>query len=161
MATSTLEGAQTETAPDYQPGASREVMVYRSTPAEDPGGLATVIRQDLVESQGWSDWLTYNRPVIRTPSWQRNRRFIATARWEGVVTERFSTYFEAEVIDLDGDETAAAQFDLADLSDSDRHLCEPGALFYWTIGYDVKEGGQRSRASVVAFRRMGPGAAAR
>ncbi len=94
-------------------------------------------------------------PIVRTPNHGRNRRFLPLARWEGAVIDRFDTYFVAEVIDLDNNERAIAEFDLMEVSESDRALCEPGSLFYWTIGYDIKESGQRSRASVIRFRRLG------
>jgi len=90
--------------------------------------------------------------ITRRPG---SKQFIPLARWEGTVSERYETYFVAEVIDLDSSESATAEFNLSDLTPGDVQLCEPGALFYWTIGYDVKEGGQRSRTSVINFRRLG------
>jgi hypothetical protein len=86
---------------------------------------------------------------------QDSKQFIPLARWEGTVAERYATYFVAEVIDLESDESATAEFEINELTPGDVPLCEPGALFYWTIGYDVKEGGQRSRVSVLHFRRLG------
>lgn len=163
MPLKTLDILAAETAPDFTANPTRDIKVYWSgspggqnyettavQEARDPGSREASARASL-------DWLAYDLPAARPPIQPRTRRFIATARWEGVVTERFDTYFEAEVIDLDVDESATAQFDLDDLSYSDRRLCEPGALFYWSIGYDVKDGGQRSRSSVIAFRRLGPG----
>lgn len=95
------------------------------------------------------------RPVVRPPQIRRTRRFIPTARWEGAVIERMGTYFIAEVIDLDNEERAMVEFDFAELTPSDVDLCEPGALFYWSVGYDIRESGQRSRSSVILFRRLG------
>ncbi len=69
--------------------------------------------------------------------------------------ERLDTYFVAEVIDLASGEPASVEFDLEEVTPTDRHLCEPGALFYWTTGYETKESGQRNRVSVIAFRRTG------
>lgn len=94
-------------------------------------------------------------PRIVPPAPIFKRRFIALSKWEGAVLERFDTYFTAEVIDLKSEERAMADFDLRDLADSDVPLCEPGALFYWSIGYEIKESGQRSRVSMVRFRRLG------
>jgi hypothetical protein len=81
--------------------------------------------------------------------------FVTTARWEGVVLERFSTYFSSEVVDLISGESAYAEFELLDVSKADVALCEPGGLFYWAIGYRVEATGQRARSSVLTFRRMG------
>ena len=97
----------------------------------------------------------FSRPRVAVPQIQRKRHFVALARWEGAVLERFDSYFVAEVIDLDTDERAIVEFDLTEVSEADRSLCEPGSLFYWSIGYDVKDSGQRSRASVLRFRRLG------
>jgi hypothetical protein len=85
----------------------------------------------------------------------RGANFVATARWEGVVTERFATYFVAQLIDLDNDEEATAEFDLNELSEPDIPLCEPGAFFYWAVGYEVRRSGQRVRAAPIQFRRRG------
>ncbi len=95
------------------------------------------------------------RPVVLPPRPLSRRAFIATARWEGAVVERLDTYFVAEVIDLASGEPASVEFDLEEVTPTDRHLCEPGALFYWTTGYETKESGQRNRVSVIAFRRTG------
>lgn len=97
---------------------------------------------------------SYRVSVAAAPR-STQRQFIALARWEGCVVERFASYFLAEVIDLSTDERAMAEFDLDEIGIEDRSLCEPGNLFYWTIGYDVRDGGQRSRASVIRFRRLG------
>jgi hypothetical protein len=94
-------------------------------------------------------------PIVKPPTIRRTGVFVSTARWEGVVLERFSTYFAAEVIDLVLNEPAYVEFDLDELSKDDIPLCEPGALFYWAVGYRIAPTGQRSRSSVVTFRRRG------
>jgi hypothetical protein len=95
------------------------------------------------------------RQMLQEPDIQPAVSFTATARWEGVVTERFATYFSADVIDLDSGESASVEFDLDELSRADISLCEPGALFYWAIGYETRRTGQRLRVSVIQFRRRG------
>lgn len=97
------------------------------------------------------------QPIVLPAPREINRRFKPLARWEGAVTEVFGTYFLAEVVDLDNDERAMVEFDLDEISESDKPLCQPGRLFYWSVGYDIKESGQLSRASVVRFRRLGHG----
>lgn len=94
-------------------------------------------------------------PAVVVPARSQTRaRFVPLARWEGVVLEVFGTYFSSEVVRLDGDDRAYVEFDVNDISESDRPLCEPGALFYWSVGYDVKSHGSRARASLLAFRRL-------
>lgn len=119
-------------------------------------------RQLETESQGNTQLLAtiaHDRfrvsPAVVVPARENARaRFVALARWEGAVLEVFESYFSAEVVRLDADERTYVEFDLADLSAQDRPLCEPGALFYWSVGYDVKSHGSRARASLVVFRRL-------
>jgi hypothetical protein len=80
------------------------------------------------------------------------------ARWEGAVTERFSTYFSAELIDLESGERAYAEFELDQVKPGDLQLCEAGALFYWSVGYEVRQEGTQVRASDLRFRRIGTAA---
>ncbi len=101
--------------------------------------------------RGYSISGTTSRPLRPV----HNRQFVSLARWEGAVVEVFGTYFIAEVINLENDEQAMVEFELDAVSPADRGLCEPGGLFYWSVGYETKESGQRSRASVVRFRRLG------
>lgn len=96
-------------------------------------------------------------PVALAPRRVSGKTFVSTARWEGVVLERYATYFAAEVVDLESGERSNAEFELSDVAPHDLQLCQPGGLFYWTIGYETKDSGQRSRSSVLAFRRTGNG----
>jgi hypothetical protein len=41
-----------------------------------------------------------------------------------------------------------------ELSETDRGLVEPGAVFYWSIGYHDSLTGQRTRVSLIRFRRL-------
>lgn len=113
-----------------------------------------VLTSEVRSTENERQW-RLRKPRVEMPQVRRNRQFVTLARWEGAVLERFETYFVAEVIDLDNDERAIAEFSLEELSEAERSLCEPGSLFYWSIGYDVKEGGQRNRASAIRFRRLG------
>ncbi|MFG2805441.1 hypothetical protein [Streptomyces massasporeus] len=98
---------------------------------------------------------------IRVPNRTQNLdplqagRFIPLARWEGVVTERFDSYFAADVIDLDSGEEATAEFEMDQVLPGDIPLCEPGSLFYWSVGYRVSAQGQRKRSNYLRFRRVG------
>ncbi len=51
-------------------------------------------------------------------------------------------------------EEEMADFPIADLSDDDRKLLAPGAVFRWVIGYQGSRGGTKRRVSQVSFRRM-------
>jgi hypothetical protein len=43
---------------------------------------------------------------------------------------------------------------LDEVPESDRALVQPGAVFYWFIGYDVSRFGQLTRTSRIRFRRL-------
>jgi hypothetical protein len=47
-----------------------------------------------------------------------------------------------------------AEFPLSDIAEGDLGLVAVGATFYWTIGYLITPGGQRSRTSTIRFRRL-------
>lgn len=47
-----------------------------------------------------------------------------------------------------------AEFSFEEISEDDASLVQPGAIFYWSVGYLVNEYGGRSTASVIRFRRL-------
>lgn len=89
------------------------------------------------------------RPIADT-------RFISLQSWEGVVEEVFSTYFTALVVEPTSTVEEFAEIAMEEISPADRELLEPGARFYWSIGYQQNRFGQRTRSSVVRFRRVAP-----
>jgi hypothetical protein len=46
------------------------------------------------------------------------------------------------------------EFDIEEVSPGDHCLVEPGSVFYWSIGYRTDPSGERSRSSVLVFRRL-------
>ena len=79
----------------------------------------------------------------------------SSERWEGIVLEVEDGTFRARLVDLDRhapDEDAEIYW--SEVSDEDRDLVEPGAVFYWSIGYYTDRMGQRMRRSLVRFRRL-------
>lgn len=65
--------------------------------------------------------------------------------------------FVARLKSIKGDsgqkETEAKIF-IEDVPQNDREYIEPGAVFYWSIGYLDKRSGQRMRGSIIRFRRL-------
>ena len=45
-------------------------------------------------------------------------------------------------------------FSIQEISESDRGLAMPGAVFYWSVGYEDSLQGQRTRKSTIRFRRL-------
>jgi hypothetical protein len=47
-----------------------------------------------------------------------------------------------------------AEFPIDEISEEDKALITPGAIFYWDIGYHTSYSGQRTRKSLIRFRRL-------
>lgn len=90
-------------------------------------------------------------PVASLPQ----AEFDALQKWEGHVVSVSESEFTATLIDLTrpGVEEEAV-LDLTELSEDDLPLVQPGAVFYWSVGYRVEQSGERSRSSVIWFRRL-------
>lgn len=89
-------------------------------------------------------------PVLRPAA-----RFIVLQKWEGQVLTADASTFTAKLLDLtQGATEEIAEFDLEEVNDDDHELVGPGAVFYWSIGYRVEPSGERSRSSVMRFRRL-------
>lgn len=97
------------------------------------------------------------RPVKlkELPTRSRLGTFQALQRWEGVVLDVGSDVFKATVIDLTATMSdKEAEIPLEEISPSDRDLVVEGAVFYWSIGYLDGPSGQRTRESIIRFRRL-------
>jgi hypothetical protein len=77
--------------------------------------------------------------------------------WEGRVVEVKDDRFFASLLDITAGkhfEEEIAEFPLDDVSDIDRPLLRPGALFRWLIGYARRSSGTKYRVSSLVFRRL-------
>lgn len=96
-------------------------------------------------------------PLIRlnSTSGPMPRKIRILQQWEGVVSEVGDKDFTAELRDLTNVDNApqVAEFPYSEISKSDRSLIAPGAVFYWSIGYDTTPGGQITRVSEIRLRR--------
>jgi hypothetical protein len=104
-------------------------------------GRATVVNpQQEIERQGAT-------PAVTLEPLQK---------WEGAVLEVGEATFVARLVDLTGDRPEEEiELEKAELSDFDLDLLEPGAVFYWSVGYRRQlPRGARSRESVIRFRRL-------
>jgi hypothetical protein len=85
----------------------------------------------------------------------RHEFFTSLQAWEGIVMEVMADAFLARLIDLTNtgvDEEA--EFPIEEISDEDIPLIKSGSIFYWDIGYHTNYSGQRTRISLVRFRRL-------
>ncbi|NOX62147.1 MAG: hypothetical protein GXP42_09420 [Chloroflexi bacterium] len=80
--------------------------------------------------------------------------FKAIQKWEGYVIEVYEDTFLARLIPIVGEGTDQnAEIYIEEVEPADRVLIEPGAVFYWSIGYLDKPSG-RHRDSYIRFRRL-------
>lgn len=83
-------------------------------------------------------------------------RFELLQKWEGQVESVSREQFVARLFDLTDPSrpVEVASFDVAELAAEDRPLLTPGAVFYWSMGYQVERSGQKMRVSFLRFRRL-------
>jgi hypothetical protein len=95
-------------------------------------------------------------PAILPPPMQiRPERFLTLAKWVGRVQRVSDETFVALVEDrLENRPEEEVEFARGEVSPVDEPLLVPGAVFYWSIGYRDRLGGQRTRVSVIRFRRL-------
>lgn len=102
-----------------------------------------------------------HRQLMRLPRAQRlsapsSERYILLKKYEGFVSSRTEGSFTARLIENQSDyPVIEAEFDLEELSETDRQLAVEGAALVWTIGYRY-EGSTRKRESAIYFRRLPP-----
>ncbi len=83
--------------------------------------------------------------------------FVSLQKWEGYVLKVLDdNYILVRLVNLTdpGQPDEEAEIPIQELSFEDRELIEPGAVFYWNIGYLDRNSGQRERNSVIRFRRL-------
>jgi hypothetical protein len=95
-------------------------------------------------------------PVVRVPHPATPaHHFNVLQQWEGTVLDTSDREFSASLRDLTAQlPEEVATFDVAEVSEDDRSLLAPGAVFYWALGYETSATGQRSRVSRIRFRRL-------
>jgi hypothetical protein len=84
-------------------------------------------------------------------------KFLVLQDWEGVVDSIGPETFTARLRDRTNKETYAseiAELPIADVSDDDRELFQPGAIFYMTVGRVTRASGRQDRVGRLVFRRL-------
>lgn len=85
----------------------------------------------------------------------RYRQFCLLQSWEGTVTSKQGDTFLARLVDLHvrTNPIEIAEIPIDEIPVPDRCLLALGTVFYWSIGYETKPGGQLTRASEIRVRR--------
>lgn len=122
-----------------EPSHSRmqEVQVDSGSAAAQIERSATFLRRELSERE-------------------RTRAEIISHHWEGTVEQVGPEAFIATLRSLrDAHESEKeAEVPLDSINPDDLELLAPGAVFYWTIGYEQSPAGTRRRFSQLKFRRL-------
>lgn len=101
---------------------------------------------------------TLHRAPVAVPTARPEPRYFLEIlqQWECVVRSVREAEFVATLHDIT-DPTKVdedASFSVRDVAASDRALLQPGAVFYWTVGYEENASGQVQRISRIRFRRL-------
>jgi len=124
----------------------------RESPPTGAGSIFDSLTIGDVESQGRAT--TAFLPAPPAPAGQQ---FRLLQQWEGVVTsELFDGEFSATLRDLTSPSFPEEQgiFSIDQVSSPDHRLVLPGAVFYWSIGYEDTPSGTRRTISMLRFRRL-------
>ena len=83
-------------------------------------------------------------------------RQIVAHHWECTVASVSGDMFTAVLRSLrdPDDSDKDAEIPVDEVTEDDRELLRPGAVFYWTIGYAITASGTRTRQSELKFRRL-------
>jgi hypothetical protein len=131
------------------------LVVHETIQGEQEGGDAA--DSTGVESAG--NTASSARQTIRVPRAQKVKphptdRYILLKKYEGFVTSRSQDSFWARLFENSSDyPVLEAEFDIEELSETDRELAVEGASMVWTIGYRY-EGSTRKRESSIYLRRL-------
>ncbi len=135
--------------PAYSIPRQAQSMLVEETSETAPGG-----DQINAISRGRSP-LPVVPPVALPSHTQVQPHFHVLQKWQGTVSEVTGSTFIARLFDLiETSDEEVAEFDLEEVSRGDLALVAPGAVFYWSVGYRTEPSGERSRSSVLVFRRL-------
>lgn len=98
----------------------------------------------------------YMQPVVFPKGvYASQPRFVTLQKWECWVLEVEKGSFTARLVDqTNRGAEEEAEFSLEEVPLADLPLVKPGAVFYWNIGYSDSLSGQRTRVSIIRFRRL-------
>ena len=155
--TSNVDFAQTEATWGYIPAAE-----VPAVPVVDDVSGTKGSTEDLARGEEFPfgvKVLGLRRPFLLPPeqTLEQAEKFSVLQDWEGVVERVGAEVFSATLRDRTQNEsyaTEAAELPIADVSDDDRELLRPGAIFYLTVGRVTRASGRQDRVGRLVFRRL-------
>lgn len=149
-----------ETQPPSLPPwkALREGWVSEPNRATDaPRDTWAYQQENILSPDVGSSSVTANLPNFVSPTPRLGRakeHFNALQKWVGVILSVERDVFAARLTPVVGEgPDQEAEIYLNEIVEEDHDLIQPGAVFYWSIGYLDRPSG-RVRASVIRFRRL-------
>src|SRR5215217_2970314 len=139
----------------------RDPVWYGQPRKRDRAGIGATDSASFVLSTEQLDsreWVSMNEPKVVVPEtvkFPSQDFFVALEKWEGKVISISDDQFVAEVVTLAAGpwskdllrKTEFAEFSMTEVSPGQRELLQPGAIFYWSIGYRDQPSGQRTNES--------------
>jgi hypothetical protein len=155
VADRTLSGAVLGT--NHRQEAEESPTVRLEELISEPNRRTDAYQTWVYRGDGDSNVLLIGPPRLRptVPSVPVPREFFrAMQKWEGYVTEVDQDTFRARLARVLGEgPDQEAEIYTEEVDEADRALIQPGAVFYWSIGYLDRPSG-RVRASIIRFRRL-------
>lgn len=154
---SALASSSTETSDRIQNG----LYEYEKPPyiMKKALGITTdIVEKNEITSTFGKESESAYVPKVITPFLitKNNTRFKLLQFWEGQVEEVNAENFIATIQDKTSLENPkeGLELSLQEISDEDKEFVCPGAIFYWSIGYEDSPGRPRQRVSRIRFRRL-------
>lgn len=109
-----------------------------------------------IQRNGSAEHVAHDPPLIfPKPLPIQEDHFQSLQSWEGIVESATPEAITTRLRDRSKKSPdQIAEFSIDEISPIDRELVQPGAIFYWDIGYSEDKTGQRLRASLIRFRRL-------
>lgn len=115
----------------------------------------TAVTSEVLPDQGAASRIIKPVEFRRVAFHQGRGSFTTLQRWEGTVIQVEKESFTARLYDKSATHAdEEGDFSLEEVSPADRDLVMPGAVFYWSVGYLDHRNGQRTRESLIRFRRL-------
>jgi hypothetical protein len=146
----TSSDPRTSTAGQDQRARNADLQNAIVAPDTDRLGETTMLKNNLYQGNIFQA----QKKIFVAP---RDVSFYPLQEWEGYVVDIAGDTFTARLVDKTADKTVegeVGEFAVSDLTDDDRELLKPGAIFRWTIGYQRTKGGTKRRVSDIVFRRL-------
>ena len=151
-----------ETFDSREPEQEPSYVVSEENGSEQKGyfesvGTFTIDPSTTVMSETTRDLLEAQRKAVLIPRIRVNwlNRFKVLQKWEGTILDVWEDGCRARIRDLTSPGSIEEiTFSLEEIPEPDLQLVKPGAIFYWSIGYEDHLDGQRNKVSSVRFRRI-------